>query len=391
MIDQRRLLCLAVTVLTLCCCPAQEPPAQHPSAYTADSRLVSTVPESGHFVLTQRGYMVPYTDRIPGTDVTFEMVPVPGVAARGQMQPFWIGKYEVTLAEYAQFMKLNGVFRTLVARKERLVSEENLIDSVTAATELYIPQERFAYANSPNAPAASMTRYGARQYTKWLSLISGRQYRLPTVGEWTQACRAGTKTRWSFGDDPAVADQYCVCRETSSKEGPENVGSRKPNAWGIHDMHGNVTEWVLDERTLRDHRTLNLDLDVFPNQGRGIAILKGGSWLQPLQQCRTTSSEYADWDELCREDPDLPQSPHWLANFDEMSAIGFRIISPLNEHSRDELEMHWGPDCQRMLWDIETQLKGGRGARGLVDPRLPEITRQIEQGQRRKRKPLWAP
>src|SRR6185295_4387517 len=94
-------------------------------------------------------------------------------------------------------------------------------------------------------PAISMTQHAANKYCEWLSAKTGKNYRLPTEAEWEWACRAGTTTAYSFGDDASKLGEYAWFTP-NSEEKPQPVGKKKPNPWGIHDMHGNVTEWCID-------------------------------------------------------------------------------------------------------------------------------------------------
>jgi formylglycine-generating enzyme required for sulfatase activity len=93
-------------------------------------------------------------------------------------------------------------------------------------------------------PVINVAYGDARAYVAWLSLQTGKAYRLPSEAEWEYACRAGTTTRYSFGDSIAPKDaNYSESRLGRTSE----VGAYPANPWGLRDMHGNVWEWVEDD------------------------------------------------------------------------------------------------------------------------------------------------
>lgn len=96
-----------------------------------------------------------------------------------------------------------------------------------------------------SCPVERVSWDDAQEFIKKLNGLTGKQYRLPSEVEWEYAARAGTKTRWSFGDQESQLGEYAWYTSNSdSKTHP--VGQKKPNPWGLHDMHGNVLEWVQD-------------------------------------------------------------------------------------------------------------------------------------------------
>ena len=103
--------------------------------------------------------------------------------------------------------------------------------------------ETFGFGRN-GQPVICITHHAAMEYCRWLSAKTGKIYRLPTEAEWEYACRAGTKTAYFWGDDPAKLDEYAW--DVNNAEKPMKVGKKKPNPWGLYDMHGNVAEWCLD-------------------------------------------------------------------------------------------------------------------------------------------------
>jgi formylglycine-generating enzyme required for sulfatase activity len=133
-------------------------------------------------------------------------------------KPFAIGKYEVTYDEYELFARV-------------MEKEEDL--TLAAAF------------GKGKRPIIRVSWDDAKAYAQWLSEQTGKSFRLPTEAEWEYATRAGTETPWSFGADASVLGAYAWYRDNSNDQ-THPVGERNPNPWGLHDVHGNVWEWVED-------------------------------------------------------------------------------------------------------------------------------------------------
>ncbi len=371
------------------------------SAFAAEAPLgiSSTEPESGPFVKTEEGFMVPYTVTIPGTEITFEMVPIPGGTFRMgspedeedrqedegpqlevSMEPFWMGKYEVTWSEYKEFMRLYNLFKDFEIKKIRSIDEQNKVDAVTIPTPLYDPSYTFALGEEPRHPAVTISRYSARQYTKWISLLTGSFYRLPTEAEWEYACRAGSQTAYSFGDDPADLDDYAWYYDNADETYHE-VGQKKPNAWGLYDMHGNVAELVLDQYAADAYA----QYEGKPVAGKQVlvpttkeipTVIRGGAWDFEADRLRSAARGYTeDWRD---DDPNLPKSPWWFAD-DPSMCVGFRIVRPLHNAPPERRGQYWDADSEELQQAIDDRMSEGRGAQGIVDQQLPEVIRENQK------------
>ncbi len=326
-------------------------------------------PTSGHYVETDAGFMMPYKTRIPGTNIEFEMVPVP---ATSETKPFWIGKYEVTLKEYEEFAKLDQVFRQTAHLKKKQNIENQRIDFVSAPTAIYDPSSRFEGVESSECPAYSMTLYSAKQYTKWLSLISSIPYRLPTETEWEHACSAGGSGHLF---DKEKARQFAVF--DSETENVVKVGSRQPNAWGIHDLQGNASEWVITQLPQRSSKSKKEASERVALTSAPIWISKGGNFASALEDCypeRRFVVTSEEWD----SDPDYPKSTTWLANFSQRDRIGFRIVRPLGDLSKESMADFWDAETPHYQSEIDTKIDEGRVSEGVVDSNTPNISQGLK-------------
>ena len=139
-------------------------------------------------------------------------------------------------------------------------------------------------------PVINVSWNDAKQYVAWLSKVTGKEYRLLTESEWEYAARAGATTPFSWGDDPAAGNANCgECGSQWDGRQTAPVGSFKPNALGLHDMHGNVWEWVEDSW----HETYDgapTDGSAWVSGGQGgdpsYRVVRGGSWRNETQHVR---------------------------------------------------------------------------------------------------------
>ncbi|MFK7767319.1 MAG: formylglycine-generating enzyme family protein [Mariniblastus sp.] len=403
-----RLFCLTfVCVFSACIAPGATVLAQ--DSETQPSKLpvgiVAEQPSEGPFVKVENGFMVPYTAKIPGTEIEFSMVPIAGGKftmgspddeddredCEGPqfevvVEPFWMAKHEVTWAEYKKYMSMDEAFKKFREKGLRRVTSKNRVDAVTAPSSLYDPGFTYSAGDGDDQPAASMTQFAAKQYTKWLSLLTESFYRLPTEAEWEYACRAGTKTAYYFGDDVDLLDEHAWHIENSEDE-RHPVGQLKPNPWGLYDMYGNVSEWVLDEVSEEGYTHVEAGVTVSaeaafrkPTKVDSRAV-RGGSFELEVEYCRSAArlaSVDSDWKD---EDPHFPKSPWWFTSSPGLG-VGFRIMRPLSVPGTRELrDEFWKADVKLTVLSARKRIyEEGKGADSTVDPKMPaELEKMAEE------------
>jgi formylglycine-generating enzyme required for sulfatase activity len=280
-----------------------------------------------------------YTEKIPETSVSFEMVAIPGGTltmgspasepgrredegpqVQVELAPFWISKHEVTWDEFDEFAFAQG------AKGLRTVdSGAGDTDALTRPSRPYGDESRGF--GKGRQPAIAMTHHAAMEYCRWLSKVTGKAYRLATEAEWEYAARAGDTSAAPKG----LGDQAWFADNADGR--PQPVGGKEPNAWQLHDMLGNVAEWVLDQYEAERYKQLSVLPQpverpvLLPDDRRYPHVVRGGSYLDGAEAlryaARVASSE--DWS---ASDPQQPQSIWWHP---DESFVGLRIVRAVEE------------------------------------------------------------
>ena len=158
-------------------------------------------------------------------------------------------------------------------------------------------------------PVVNVSWDDAQRYVTWFRLMTGKPYRLLSEAEWEYAARAGTMTRYSFGDDIAALGDYAWYSENSGKQ-THPVGEKKPNAFGLHDTYGNVDEWVEDPWH-ENYQGASMDGSPWVKDGAASwYVVRGGAWLN--------SAKF-----LCA------RNRFWLPTDGRYDYVGFRLARTL--------------------------------------------------------------
>ncbi len=289
-----------------------------------------------------------YVESIAGTDVDFTMIPIPagefmigspedqanrkpdeGPQKTVKLEAYYMMETELTWDLFELFIDKDKSATLAYSSDEIKV----IADAVTRPSTPYLDPS-FGMGKR-NYPAISMTQYSALVFCKWLSQVTGKFYRLPTEAEWEYACKAGKTTAYSFGDSVEELDKYGWYWDNSDDKYHE-VGQKKPNPWGLYDMHGNVAEWTMDQYQADYYETIKdgavnpwrIPDSLYPR------AVRGGSWDDDPEALRSAArvESKRDWQ---KRDPQIPKSFWWNT---DAPFLGFRIVRPAKEMTMEEIE-----------------------------------------------------
>ncbi|MCF6223819.1 MAG: formylglycine-generating enzyme family protein [Flavobacteriaceae bacterium] len=289
--------------------------------------------------------------KIEPTDVFFEMIQVPGAIYKmgvvnsgstqisdknplhlAQIDSMWVGKYEVTWEIFELFLAENKTLFDSIPKEKSIK-----IDAITRPSPPF--EDPSLGMGKKNYPVVSISPYAAITFCKWLSTVTGRFYRLPTEAEWEYICKGGSANVDFFSDKINVLNQYAWSYENSDYQYAE-IGQKLPNAFGIYDILGNVAEWTLDfyddEFYKKNQDTISINPWNIPRKLHP-RVFRGGSWNDDLKDISSTNRGKSGF-YLQKNDPQIPKSFWW---YTDSSYIGFRLVSPNKQPTKEEAKKFW--------------------------------------------------
>lgn len=335
-----------------------DPNAKHAS--NSEFGMGSGINQVVYTEATKVDQFVRFTEMIPGSTISFDMVAIPGgkftlgspenepyrrpdegPAKEVEISPFYMAEIEVTWDEFLVFYRqTGGEGRT---SDVKTVPVTALVDAISGPTPPYgQPDQNWGMGTRP---AITMRYATAETYCKWLSMKTGKKYRLPTEAEWEYACRAGSQTPYFFEGDPKKyskdrllnkifgadttnIDRYVIYAENSfaKTQLPDKV---KPNAFGLKNMLGNVAEFCADWYSPDAYAQLPAGVKDPRGPASGMErVIRGGSYKSEATEVRSAARDFTNDEAWMRTDPQIPKSVWW---YSDCNMVGFRVVCELDE------------------------------------------------------------
>lgn len=304
-----------------------------------------------------------FTETVPGTTAAIRMIAVPGgeftigspskeafrKADEGpqknvRISPFFMGEVEVTWRQFWAFY--NETMSEGRTPPEKIYANNNRpdVDAVSGPTPPFgFPDQGWGMGDRP---AITMTHYAAQTFCQWLSLKTGRHYRLPTEAEWEYAARGGTSTPYFFegspkkyselgfmskfrGADTTMIARYVIYGSDSGGKTQEPKAV-KANPFGLKNMLGNVMEYCSDWYA-EDAYSKIADgaLDPKGPESGTEHVVRGGSYSDDASSVRSASRAHTEHDKWLKTDPQNPKSIWW---YSDIKGVGFRVVCDVPEN-----------------------------------------------------------
>ena len=298
-----------------------------------------------------------FIETIPGTAASISMIAVPGgeftigspedepfrednegPQRRVRISPFFMGEVEVTWDQFwAFYSETMSEGRTPPAVIYANNSRDD-IDAVSGPTPPFgLPDQGWGMGSRP---AITMTHYSAQTFCQWLSLKTGKKYRLPTEAEWEYAARGGTQTPYFFEGNPRKLsnegflkdifkpdttgiDSHVIYVNNSDNRSQEPSETR-PNPFGLKNMLGNVMEYCEDWYAEDSYESItDGELDPKgPSEGTE-HVVRGGHYNSDAADLRSAARSHTEHDDWLKTDPQNPKSIWW---YSDVKGIGFRVV-----------------------------------------------------------------
>lgn len=257
------------------------------------------------------------------------------------IEPMWVCEIEIPWAVYRAYYE-NGASRKKDGSLKEVEPDTRLTDLVCQPTPQFNDMfESGAFTYDDEYPAMDMTNHAANKFCQWLSAQTGHYYRLPTEAEWEYACRAGSDAAYPWGDDASQLDDYAWYSENSNNT-YQKVRLKKPNAFGLYDMLGNVSEWTLDQYSSETYsKPVGGGLVWLEPSKRYPRVYRGGNWGTNPDGLRTAAREFSSMQQLKHRDPNFPKS---LWYHTDAQHVGFRIVRPMKTPDLVTVHRLWNTD-----------------------------------------------
>jgi formylglycine-generating enzyme required for sulfatase activity/nitrate/TMAO reductase-like tetraheme cytochrome c subunit len=307
-----------------------------------------------------------FTEFIPGSNVSFEMIAIPGGSFQMgspenepfrkedegpvrevKVDPFFMAKIEVSWNEYLAFFKQTE--SQIKTTDTYIQTDQGDVDAISGPTPPYgAPDQGWGKGRRP---AITMTHHAAEVYCQWLSKITGKTYRLPTEAEWEYAARGGTNTPYFFGGDPkryvkkgirnklfgvdtSGINSYIYYSENSMARtaGPDQI---RENPFGLINMLGNVAEFCSDwyaPDTYASYPEGLVSNPTGPASGEE-HVIRGGTFMEAAYLVRSASRDYTKTEPWMKTDPQIPKSVWW---YSDCISVGFRVVCESKETEVNE-------------------------------------------------------
>ena len=296
-----------------------------------------------------------FTEFIPNTGTSFEMVAIPGGVfkmgspdkeplrqkdegpqVKVKLSPFFIGKIEVTWDEYETFIEVTKT----EGRSDTRPAVNKDVDAISGPTPAY--EDPGQGWGREDRPAMTMTFHAATVYCQWLSKMTGKKYRLPTEAEWEYAARGGTDTPYYFEGDPKkftqnrflnkifgvdttnISSHIHYVLNSAGKNYPAGLVGQNP--YGLLNTLGNVKEFCSDWYAAETYSTYPSGQVIENPTGPATGterVVRGGSYKSDAAEVRSASRSYTQHDDWMVTDPQIPKSSWW---YSDVKDVGFRVV-----------------------------------------------------------------